>query len=75
MKQFLHGVVLFGAFPISWFLSFFCLLPFGLGAGIDADTGAPLQPRLGLKALVATAIAVALWLVFYELIRFKVWDL
>jgi len=75
VKDFIHGVVLFGAFPIAWFLSFFCLLPFGLGGGFDPDTGAPLKPRLALKALLATAIAVVLWLVFYLAIQFKVFDL
>jgi predicted secreted protein len=75
VKDFIHGVVLFGAVPILWFLTFFCLLPVGLGAGFDPDTGAPLKPRLGLKALLATAIAAVLWLVFYLLIQYKVFDL
>jgi predicted secreted protein len=70
-----HGVVLFGSFAILWFLSLFCLLPVGLGSERDPDSGAPLSPMLGRKALIATAIAVVLWLVFYLLIAFKILDL
>jgi predicted secreted protein len=75
MTQFIHDVVLFGAFAILWFLTLFCLLPVGMGAPVDPETGAPLLPMLGRKALVATGIAVVLWLVFYALIAFKVFDL
>jgi predicted secreted protein len=70
-----HEVALFGTFPICWFLSFFCLLPVGLGGEHDPDTGAPLNPMLGRKALIATAIAAVLWVIFYALIQFKVLDL
>ncbi len=70
-----HGVVLFGSFAILWFLSLFCLLPVGLGADRDPDSGAPLSPMLGRKALLATAIAAVLWVVFYLLIAFKILDL
>ncbi len=70
-----HGVVLFGSFAILWFLSLFCLLPIGLGSERDPDSGAPLSPMLGRKALIATVIAVVLWVVFYALIAFKVLDL
>jgi len=71
----IHGVVLFGTFAILWFLSLFCLLPVGLGAERDPESGAPLSPMLGRKALVALGIAVVLWCVFYALISFKVLDL
>jgi len=70
-----HGVVLFGSFAILWFLSLFCLLPVGLGADRDPDSGAPLSPMLGRKALLATAIAAVLWVVFYLLIALKILDL
>ena len=72
---FIHDVVLFGTFAILWFLSLFCLLPVGLGSERDPDSGAPLNPMLGRKALFATAIAAVLWVVFYLLIAFKVLDL
>jgi predicted secreted protein len=71
----IHNVAVFGTFPILWFLSFFCLLPVGLGAGADPETGAPLSPMLGRKALIATAIAAVLWAVFYALIALKFLDL
>jgi len=70
-----HNVVLFGTFAILWFLALFCLLPVGLGAERDPDSGAPLSPMLGRKALIATGIAMVLWVGFYALIAFKVFDL
>jgi predicted secreted protein len=70
-----HGVVLFGAFAIFWFLALFCLLPVGLGADSDPASGAPLSPRLGRKALVALGIAAFVWLVFYAAIAFEILDL
>ena len=75
MISIVHNVAVFGTFPILWFLSFFCLLPVGLGAATDPESGAPLRPMLGRKALVATGIAAVLWCVFYALIVFKVLDL
>lgn len=69
-----HASVLVGAYAIFWFLALFCLLPVGLGE-VDAETGAPLSPKLLLKAGIATAIAAALWAAFYILIAFGVFDL
>lgn len=66
---FLHYVVLFSAYAVSWFLAFFCLLPIGLGE-VDAETGAPLRANLGKKALWASLIAAVLWLTFYLFIGF-----
>ena len=75
MAAFIHGVVLFCTYAVLWFLSLFCLLPVGLGAETDPETGAPLSPMLGRKALIATGIAAVLWVAFYLLIEFKVFDL
>jgi predicted secreted protein len=72
---FIHGVVLFATYAILWFLSLFCLLPVGRGAPTDTETGAPLTPMLGRKALIATGIAAVLWVAFYLLIKFKILDL
>ena len=69
-----HVSVLIGAYAIFWFLALFCLLPVGLGE-VDPETGAPLKPMLLRKAAIATAIAAALWVVFYALILFGVVDL
>jgi predicted secreted protein len=66
---FIHYVVLFSAYAVLWFLVFFCLLPIGLGE-VDPETGAPLRPYLGKKALWASAIAAVLWLIFYFAIGF-----
>jgi predicted secreted protein len=70
-----HNVALFGAFAILWFLALFCLLPLGMGAETDPESGAPLNPMLGRKALIATGIAIVLWGIFYALIVFKVLDM
>lgn len=69
-----HVTVLISAFGIFWFLAFFCLLSVGLGE-IDPETGAPLSPKLGLKALIATGVATVLFAVLYALIGFGVVDL
>ena len=63
-----HGAVLLSAFAGFFFLALFCLFPVGLGA-VDPDTGAPLSPRIGTKVLIALGIAVALWAIFYVVIR------
>jgi predicted secreted protein len=68
-----HASLLISAFVIAWFLAFFCLLPVGLGE-VDPETGAPLSPKLGRKAALATAIAAVLWLVFYGLILLHVFE-
>ena len=40
------------------------------GGGADPETGAPLNPMLGKKALFATGIAAVLWVGFYFAIGF-----
>ena len=70
-----HGAVLVSAFLIFWFLALFCLLPMGLGAEVDSESGAPLKPQLGRKLLLATGIAAMLWLIFYAMIALRLVDL
>lgn len=69
-----HWAVLLSAFGIFWFLAFFCLLSVGLG-DVDSETGAPLSPKLPLKAGIATAVAAVLFAIFYVLILFGVFQL
>jgi len=69
-----HASVLVGAYAIFWFLALFCLLPVGVGE-VDPETGAPLSPKLLLKAGIATVIAAVLWLAFYVLMLTGVLDL
>lgn len=66
----IHYLVLFSAYAVLWFLCLFCLLPVGLGAERDPDSGAPLNPMLGKKALMAAGLAAVLWLGFYAAIGF-----
>ena len=70
----IHPVVLLSAFAVLWFLCLFCIFPIGLGA-VDPETGAPLKPRLGMKMLCATVLAVVLWLAFVATIHFGWIDL
>lgn len=70
MGALLHYVVLFSAYAVLWFLCLFCLLPVGLGAERDPESGAPLSPMLGKKALIASAIAAVLWVGFYCAVAF-----
>src|SRR3954464_5999276 len=66
----LHYVVLFSAYAVLWFLCLFCLLPVGLGSERDPESGAPLNPQLKKKALIALVVAAVLWAVFYAVIGF-----
>ena len=70
MPGFLHYVVLFSAYAVLWFLGLFCLLPVGLGSERDPESGAPLNPQLAKKALIASIAAAILWLAFYLAIGF-----
>lgn len=70
-----HGAVLVSGYLILWFLALFCLLPMGLGADVDPESGAPLRPQLGRKILIATGIATILWLLFYAVIALRLVDL
>ena len=74
MPTFIHYVVLVCTYAVLWFLCLFCLFPVGLGP-IDPETGAPLSPMLGKKALWATGIAAMLWIGFYAAIKFGWLDL
>ncbi|MBI1329479.1 MAG: DUF1467 family protein [Alphaproteobacteria bacterium] len=64
----MRDVVLSGSFVVLWFLSFFVLLPIGL-SGETNDHGAPVKPRLLLKAIIATAVSLVLWGIFYGMVR------
>lgn len=75
------GIVVF---VILWWLIFFMSLPIGVrpphevgeSAQPGHEAGAPVRPRLWIKAAAATVIAAALWGVAYwiieaELISFR----
>ena len=72
----MHWVVLGGAYIILCFLVLQILLPIGIRAPHEAgedthvftDHGAPSNPRIVFKAMLACAIAAALWLIFYGLV-------
>ena len=53
-------------FVLSWWFCFFLALPFGARPRETPEVGhaesAPARPRLGLKALIATAAAIVMTL-------------
>ena len=60
-------------FVMIWWVVLFAVLPWGIRVPDEQEVGhassAPSRPHLGRKALITTAIAVALWLVAYYLIE------
>ena len=60
----MRQVVLLGVFSIALFTTLFCLLPLGLGGGVN-ENGAPANPRIVLKLAISFAVAfVALGIVY-----------
>ena len=72
----MHWVVLTGAYIILWFLALQILLPIGIKSPHEsavqesalADAGAPANPRIVSKMLLASVAAAVLWLIFYALV-------
>ncbi|WP_119303238.1 DUF1467 family protein [Dongia deserti] len=56
-------------FLLIWFVVLFAVLPWGVRHTPEPepghDPGAPVNPNLGRKALVTTAISLVLWGVYY----------
>jgi predicted secreted protein len=64
-----NGVVVF---TIIWWVVFFCVLPIGIRPAGESDrghdAGAPANPRIALRALVTTGIALVLFAVAWWVI-------
>jgi predicted secreted protein len=67
---------------IAWWMAFFALLPFGMRSHGEEGTvipgtepSAPTAPRLGLKALGAFGIALAVWLALFAVIEYRLIDI
>ena len=64
-------------FTVAWWIAFQALLPVGVRnpaeAGVDlaGDPGAPVRPRLLLKALWASLIALAIWGGLFALVEWS----
>jgi predicted secreted protein len=79
----MRWVILASAYAILWFLALQILLPIGIKSPTDntssafdiADPGAPQNPRIGLKILLATIAAGIIWSTFYALVLIKVVDI
>jgi predicted secreted protein len=61
------------AYVVIWWIVIFAVLPFGVRPAQEGDpghaAGAPAQPRMMLKAVVTTAVAAAIWLLFYWAVK------
>jgi predicted secreted protein len=70
-------IVLAGAFVILWFLALQILLPIGIRSSHDGvgDPGAPANPRIVLKLVLAAIAAAALWSIFYALVLLRIIDI
>lgn len=70
------GVVLY---VLIWWMVFFTTLPWGIRRAGDEgkghDAGAPVMPRLWLKAGITTLIAAALWGIAYWLVEAEYFSL
>jgi predicted secreted protein len=79
----MRWVVLVSAYAILWFLALQILLPIGIKSPEEnspavlggSDPGAPQNPRIGVKIVLATIAAAILWSVFYALVLLKVVDI
>lgn len=62
-------------YVIIWWLVFLVTLPFGVRPEEDPQPGtvasAPAQPRLWLKAGIATAVSAVLWGIFLAVVRLE----
>jgi predicted secreted protein len=56
-------------FLLVWFVVLFAVLPWGVRQSSEPepghDPGAPVNPNLGRKALITTAISLLLWGVYF----------
>lgn len=62
-------------FVLIWWMVFFMTLPWGIrragGEALGHDAGAPVKPRLWLKAAITTVISGVLFGVAYWLVQSK----
>jgi predicted secreted protein len=68
-------------FFIIWWVTLFAVLPIGVRSQAEAghvepgtEAGAPVAPRIGFKLLLTTAIAIAVFAVFYFLTVIMGWS-
>lgn len=67
------------SFACIWMVSLFMVLPWGVNNHLEAgeevipgtDPGAPVRPRMLLKAGITTVIAVILWSALYVTITYR----
>lgn len=59
---------------VIWWITLFCVLPFGVrtedSVSVGNDPGAPKQSRMGLKLVINTFVALAVWFVIFLIDRY-----
>ncbi len=67
------------SYMVIWWLVLFTVLPFGVKPAPEDDpghrAGAPAHPHLLAKAIAATLISAALWLVLELIVTSNIWSL
>lgn len=67
------------SFACIWMLTLFTVLPWGIRNHLEteqfvvpgSDAGAPVRPRMVLKAAITTGIALVLWAMLYAVIEYR----
>lgn len=66
------GIVVF---VVVWWLVLFTVLPWGVRTPDRPEPGmaesAPVAPRLGIKAMITTAITAVIWVIVYLLVTYS----
>ena len=70
-------------YVLIWWMIFFSVLPFGIQSNKNRfeeriggiDSGAPKNPKIGIKFLVTTIITFIIFIVIYYLVKFDLLNL
>lgn len=69
----MHPLTAAMVFILVWWMVFFCMLPLNIQSILKPSDGsmpgAPVNPDMKRKAILATIISMIIWLVIYLLIR------
>jgi len=73
----------FVVYIVIWWLVLFMVLPIGVKSHDESGetvvpgttSSAPVNPRMGFKALITSAIAAVLWLAYFLVLKFDLFAL
>ena len=66
-------------YAIIWWTVLFAVLPWGIRPDLEENDrghqrGAPVNPRIGRKALITTGVSAVIWLIIYVLIAAEIFS-